>query len=250
MFPFPKKRAAISPCAQPDFEELEGRCLRSVTVEQGYPGFYYVQGDSSNDTINISVTQANDSFTLDGTTYTGVSYIQVSGGDGDDTINVTSVDGSGDISAGITGDGGNDTINLNFDGAVSGGDGDDTITLKDAFMGTAWGDAGNDKIILQGANVAADIEGGDGDDLIDATASDCGLYLQGGAGNDTILGSEYNDQIDGGGGTNSLVGNGGNDAICAEADSSDTVDGGADGDVLYSNGSDASVNNVEYIYYD
>ena len=229
-------------------EELEERCLRSVSVQQGYPGFYDIEGDASNDIINVQVSQQNHTFTLDGTTYADVAYIEVHGGDGDDIINVQSVDGDGDIGAGISGDGGNDIISLNFDGAISGGDGNDTIFMNNSFCGMAWGDGGNDAMYLMGANISADVQGGDGDDLIDATRSDCGLVLHGGNGNDTILGSAYTDEIYGDGGTNSLVGNGGNDDIFTANDSGDTVDGGDDTDNLYSNGTEASVSNVEYIF--
>ncbi len=60
-------------------ENLEGRRLLSVTVNQTSPGFYEVNGDESDNVIVVSVSQNDQSFTLDGITYTGVNYIYVAG---------------------------------------------------------------------------------------------------------------------------------------------------------------------------
>src|SRR2546430_7752437 len=150
-----------SPSASLIVENLEPRRLFAVTVSEGYPGFYEVDSDAESDGIAISVNQQEHTFTLDDNTYTDVSYIQVNGNEGDDTIGVTSVDGSGDITAAISGGDGNDNLTLNFDGGVWGGEGDDVLNLKDSFYGVADGEGGNDTISVSGVCVSADIQGGD-----------------------------------------------------------------------------------------
>src|SRR5690349_10896854 len=95
----PAAASAATPPSQRDpqygLESLESRRFFSVTVSEGYPGFFEVAGDEADDQISISVSQSDESFTLDGVTYTQVSYISVHGGGGNDTISVISIDGSG-----------------------------------------------------------------------------------------------------------------------------------------------------------
>ena len=97
-------------------ELLERRRLLSVAVAQTSPGYFEIQGDDSPNPINVQVSQGDDSFTLDGVTYSNVNFISVFGNGGDDTINVQSSDGPGEIGAAIDGGAGNDNISLNFDG--------------------------------------------------------------------------------------------------------------------------------------
>jgi Ca2+-binding RTX toxin-like protein len=90
------------------------------------------------------------------------------------------------------------------------------------------GGAGNDTIV-----------GGGGDDVLD-----------GGTGDDTIRGGPGNDQIFGGGGDDVLVGGQGNDTVSGDGgadtfawnpgDGSDAIDGGAGQDLLQFNGSNAA----------
>src|SRR4051794_233964 len=70
-------------------ERLEDRRLCSVTVTQGFTGYYTIQGTPAADNINVSVNRTAATFTLDGATYAGVQYINVIGGDGNDTIRVS-----------------------------------------------------------------------------------------------------------------------------------------------------------------
>jgi Ca2+-binding RTX toxin-like protein len=231
-------------------DDLESRKLFSVTVTQGYPGIYEVKGDGGSDDIEISVSMNDSTFTLDGITYNDVAYISVDAKNGDDTINLISADGEGSIAAGISAGAGNDSITINFDGGVWGGGGDDTMHLTDSYRGQALGDDGNDQIYIVGACVDAEVNGGEGDDLIDCSAASCGLIIKGGNGNDTIYGSEYNDQIWGDAGDDVLNGNGGNDYFYARDGSSDTIDGGAGNDILVADESiDTSNINIEQIYY-
>ena len=57
------------------------------------------------------------------------------------------------------------------------------------------------------------------------------LFAQGLAGNDTILGGDYNDNIYGGAGNDTLLGYGGNDLLVGGL-GSDSLNGGAGNDIL------------------
>jgi len=208
-------------------DTLEGRRLLSVTVNEAFPGFYEVTGDAANDVISISVSQANQTFTLDDVTYTDVAYVSVYGGAGDDTIGVVSADGEGSIGTSVVGGDGNDTITVNFDGAIWAGAGNDTLRLTDSFRGQAYGEGGDDKIYVGGNTVNPDVNGGDGNDLIDASANNYGVVLHGGAGDDVLYGSVHDDELYGDGGNDSFYGNGGNDVIYFQVYS---PDGGQPGD--------------------
>jgi len=232
-----------------DLQNLERRRFFSVTVTEGYPGFYEIDGDNSHNNIAVSVSQTDNTFTPYGVTYPDAWFISVHTGSGDDTISLTSVDGDGGVGAGIDSGGGNDTISLNFDGAVYAGNGDDVLYLADSFRGEAYGESGNDQMYISGACVDAEIQGGSGDDLIDCSANEYSVVVHGGTGNDTIIGSEYDDQIYGDAGTDSLVGGGGNDSFYSRDGSNDYIDGGSGTDVVYANGTESSIVNVEYVYY-
>jgi Ca2+-binding RTX toxin-like protein len=230
-----------------DVETLESRKLFSVTVSQGYPGFYEVDGDASDDTISISVSQTNGTFTLDNTTYTDVQYVAVNSGGGADTVSVLSADGSGMAGAAISGGEGDDNLSLNFDGAIWGGDGNDSIHISDSFYGEVYGEAGNDQMFISGECVDARIEGGDGSDLIDCSGNNYSVLVYGGYGDDTIIGSNFDDQLYGDAGSDSILGGNGNDSIYSY-DNGDTIDGGNGGDVAYTSGASPTMSNMEAVY--
>src|SRR5690349_21817404 len=117
---------------------LESRRLFAATVSEGYAGHFEVFGTDAADTIAVTVSQSGESFTLDGTTYEGVSYINVYGGGGDDVISVRSPEGWGSIGASASGDAGDDDLTLDFDGGLWGGDGNDRLHLTDSFRGSAY----------------------------------------------------------------------------------------------------------------
>jgi Ca2+-binding RTX toxin-like protein len=224
---------------------LEHRRLFSVTVSQGYPGFYEIHADDSGNAINVSVSSADDTFTLDGTTYAGLQYLTVYGGAGNDTIHVLA-DAPSWYGASIQGGAGNDNIELNFDGAIWAGDGNDTVRLADSFRGEVYGEAGDDHMYVSGETIDAQIDGGDGNDVIDASDNHYGVVIFGGAGDDTIYGSQYDDQIYGGAGNNTLYGNRGNDAFYAGAN--DRVFGGGGSDLLYGTTASWNMDSVEHVY--
>lgn len=229
-------------------EPLERRRLLTVTVNETYPGYFEINGDGSDNAIVVSVSQDDGTFTLDGNTYTDVSYIYVYGNAGNDTIQV-SAPAPGSIGASVDGGDGADHLSLNFDGGIWGGAGDDVIDLADSFQGNVSGDAGDDRVTVQGECVDADIDGGDGNDYIDASLNDYRVVIRGGEGNDTIYGSQYNDQIYGDGGSNYLYGLGGNDTFYCQNGSADNVDGGGGTNFMYADAVEGNVTNVAYVFY-
>lgn len=228
---------------------LERRRHFSVSISEDFPGFYQITGDGSANTISLSVSMSEESFTFDEVTYYEVSYIVVSSGGGDDAITLTSVDGSGTIGAAVDAGEGADSVSVNFDAVVAGGDGNDSLYLSDSYRGEAHGDGGNDQIYISGACVDAVIEGGDGNDLIDCSANASGVTVHGGNGDDTIYGSAYADEIYGDAGTNLLIGNAGDDVFNSRDGSGDSIIGGDGSDMLYANGLESGVSGVEYTFY-
>jgi Ca2+-binding RTX toxin-like protein len=228
-------------------ETLERRALLSATVSEGYPGFYEVEGTEDADAIDILVDMSAGSFTLDGTTYSGVNYILVNARAGDDMVDVYSPT-SGDIACTVNGGDGSDGVWINFNGAIWGGPGDDYISLANSFMGEAYGDSGADVIYITDETVDAYIEGGSGDDFINATESGYGVTAYGGSGTDIIYGSEHADSIHGGAGVDYLYGNGGDDAIYAQNGVADYIYGGSGYDTVYADSNEAVLNGVEVVF--
>ena len=219
-------------------ETLEERRLFSVTVTQGFTGYFTIQGTPAADNIDVSVNRSAGTFTVEGVTYAGVQHLNVIGGDGNDMIRVAGT-GSGSLSASISGGAGNDSISLNFDGGIWGGDGNDNITLYDAFRGQVLGEAGSDNIMVIGNCIDTTIDGGTGDDGIDASHNNYGVVADGGPGDDAIIGSEFDDELYGGEGDDSIFGDGGNDAIYVQdSGGTDCVWGGNGYDTMYGNMND------------
>ena len=103
---------------------------------------------------------------------------------------------------------------------------------------------------ITGGYYTNNIWGGDGNDLLDGSASQYLMYLSGGEGNDTLIGSWVGAQLDGGNGDDNItsgygndwaLGGDGNDSIGSGAgvdrvhggNGNDTLNGGDDGDELY-----------------
>jgi len=226
-------------------ENLETRRLCSVTVTQGYPGYYQIDGDNGANSIVVSVNQNAQTFTLNGVTYTGVSYIVVNGYGGNDHIAVTG--SPGPIGCTIRDGDGNDSVSLNFDGAIYTGNGQDTISLKDSFEGEVHTGDGNDQIYVSGQCVGAVIYGGNGNDLIDASANLSGVTIFAGNGNNIIYGSNYDDLITVGSGSNVICCLNGNDTVYIKNGSPDTVFGGSGNDTVYGD-TFVTVYNVQAVF--
>jgi Ca2+-binding RTX toxin-like protein len=250
-FPFRKRsvRKPSSPSWQAGIERLEGRRHFDVTVAQTYPGYYEIDGDSAANSINVAVSQGNDTFTLNGVTYPNVSYITVNGNGGDDQISVVSDNEYGPIGCAVNGSDGNKNILVDgLTGVIHAGGGNNNIQLQDSFYGQVFGDSGSNNIYVVGDCAGAEIVGGAGPNMIDASRSNYGLTIYGGPGDDTIYGSAYDDQIYGGGGNDMMYGGGGNDTFYS---SGGTVVGANDGGIntLYSQGgANVTTINVQYIF--
>ena len=231
-----------------NLEILEGRRLLSVSVLQGYPGYYEVYGDDAADVIDISVSGADATFELDGVRYGGVAFISIYSGGGDDTVTVQ-IQGQTPIAAAVVGGDGNDTISLSGAGAIWGEGGDDTLRLTDAFRGEVYGGPGDDRIYVAGASADAEIAGEGGHDLIDATGCLYSVFATGGQGHDTLLGSNADDVLYGDAGHDLLIGYGGNDIFYVDDREHDRIIGGAGVDVAFADCDEAGIWGVEYVFY-
>jgi Ca2+-binding RTX toxin-like protein len=151
-----------------------------------------------------------------------VAY-NVTGTNGNDTLNQTSDVGPGTI-AGLAGD---DCI---FTGTgvatVSGDSGNDSVILQAGNTGTVNGGAENDSIHAVGAVGSMQLFGGAGADIFNTTSTANAQTIIGGLdssdGNDTVLtaggadwvfGNGGNDTVNAGGGNNTVIGGFGNDSI-------------------------------------
>ena len=231
-----------------DLETLERRRLLTVSVFQGYPGFYEVHGDDSADVIAISVSSADSTFTLDGVPYGEVAHISVFAYGGDDVVDVA-IDGPSAIAASIDAGSGNDVVAVVGGGAIWAGPGDDTLRLTDSYRGEVYGEQGDDVIVINGACADAQIEGGSGSDLIDASNSAYGIYASSGSGDDTVIGSQYDDWLYGNSGSDLLIGGAGDDTFNAVDMECDRLIGGAGVDVAWADVGEAGVWGVEYVFY-
>lgn len=187
-----------------------------------------------NDTV--SVTQANAKITLDG-------------GSGNDTFNI----GSGQIDpiGTLTLIGGTGTDQVNVDDHTK--PGNDSYALTNAAITRSnWtgrvnyssmegvkltAAQGNNLVTMSSAapNVAYVVNGGAGNDTINASASSVGVTLLGGSGNDVLKGGSGNDWLLGGFGNDQLEGNGGRD-ILVGGSGSDKLFGGDGDDILLASG--------------
>lgn len=228
-------------------ETLERRRLLSVSVVQGYPGYYEVYGTEAPDSVVIAASNADATFTLDGVIYTGVAYISVFTFGGDDVVSVT-IEGSGPIGAAILVGSGNDDASLTGAGAVWGQAGDDTLRLADSFRGEVYGGQGQDRLTITGGCADAHVDGEQGSDVIDAIGSAYGVFASGGHGSDTVYGSNYDDQIYGNAGNDLLFGNGGNDVFYSADIEHDWIIGGAGIDVAFVDLGEGTWG-VEYVIY-
>ena len=214
-----------------------------------------ISGDSGNNTIDAS-----------GLFVAGLTSVTLIGGGGNDLLigtqgsdvlignggNDTAFGGSGGdrLFGGsgkdrLFGEAGNDKVfgQGGTGDRISGGAGDDTLnggSGKDRIDETADADITltNTALTGLGNDVLAAIErafiiGGAGDNTIDVSGfnSDRQITVQGGAGNDVLIGSAGADNLTGGDGDDTLSGNDGDD-ILRGSDGNDSLDGGNGNDGL------------------
>lgn len=201
--------------------------------ESGVVG-QFAQGNKGADTIQGAV--GGD--TLLG----GRDDDSINGGGGEDFINGNLGDDRLYGGGRIYGEAGNDRIDTDADVAstVSGGDGNDYIVTGSRTNVPTWnlvyGDAGNDTLVGD-TSTTGEMHGGDGADRIAIIQDNVfgavsnGKLLDGGAGDDTIVGRSGSDTLQGGDGDDNLAS--GNDADTLDGGSgADTLSGGDGGDVF------------------
>ncbi|GGA34073.1 Hint domain-containing protein [Neptunicoccus cionae] len=160
------------------------------------------------------------------------------GGDDEDTFILGDGFGNDTISGG-EGGGDNDTVDasalttgvdVNYTGDEAGTltDGSDTATFSNMEVLVLTEQA--DTVDASASNSGVSIEGGGGDDVIVGSAG--GDSLDGGAGADSIDGGDGADTVYGGAGADTLSGGGGADTVYGGGDV-DMIDGGAAADLLY-----------------
>jgi Ca2+-binding RTX toxin-like protein len=191
----------------------------------GLPIRCMVLGGEGNDTINLGA--------MDDTCQGGAGNDTISGGSGFDLLQGLS---GNDL---LRGDGQSDTL--------IGGAGDDTLNGgrgADVLDGRTGRDTADyrdqtQSVIASLNGVADDGRVGEGDNVMTTIE-----VVEGGSGNDTLLGATGNDQLDGGEGNDvlqgrqgndTLIGGGGNDLLVG-ATGNDLLDGGTGADTLSGGG--------------
>jgi len=227
--------------------------VEQVLLRGGAPFGFEITGTDADEVLNggpladvIDGAGGND--TIEGR---GGADI-LTGGEGDDLITSSLPSSFGDFPSGALVDGGegNDTLRAG-DGAdtITGGDGDDLINGGHG-ANVISGGAGDD-IIRFGDQGGSTVEAGDGNDMIDGSflngqqahwsVGGGTAQLNGGEGNDTILGTNNADIISGQLGNDSVLAGGGEDTIFGgEGDdiltggqSNDVIEGGAGDDFIF-----------------
>ena len=228
-------------------ETLESRTLFAIGVSEGAPGFFEVTGDSADDAVSIFVDQSARTLSVNGVVYGNAAFVTVYGNGGNDQVSVSGT-GGGRIGASISGGEGDDVLSLgSVDGAIWGGPGNDRIDLESVFRGQAYGEGGNDHIVVSGLCTDADVRGGEGDDTIDAQGSSVAVVLYGDNGRDRLYGSPLADILDGGPGRDYLFGRDGDDQFYTRDDDLDYVIGGGGIDTCYCDATEMNISGVEVV---
>jgi Ca2+-binding RTX toxin-like protein len=237
-------------------------------VVDGGDGFdtLLFNGANINETMNITANHGRVKLTRDVGNVTmdlnSIEHIQIAAGGGADNIAVGDLTGTGVTEVTIdlaglgtdVGDGQTDTVTVN------GTAGSDTISVigvgttvvvnglseQVTMLHTDTGGAVSDVLA---------INAGAGNDTVDASAlpaGTVGLTIDGGAGNDTIIGSQGADTLIGGDGNDTVIGGRGNDTaflgngndtfVWNPGDGSDIVEGQAGTDTLVFNGANLGEN--------
>ncbi len=233
----------------------DGTLIGSLTIDTG----------GGNDVININSLDNNfvGDLLLDGSgdndrfviasqmNVTGALNLSADGGAGGDILDASAV--SQDVV--LFGGAGNDTLRggsgidelFGQEGAdvLTGGLGDDMLnggtgpgTETDVLLETANVDLTltADSLMGIGTDTLAEIEraeliGGDGNNIIDATNFTAAVVLRGGGGSDELIGTAFNDTMFGGSGNDSMFGLAGVDVLNGDADN-DSLTGGQGDDQL------------------
>jgi Ca2+-binding RTX toxin-like protein len=213
-------------------------------------------GANINEKIDISANGSRVRLTRDIGNVTmdlnGIEHIQLNALGGADNITVNDLSGTGVTQVAIdlastpntgAGDGAADTVTVNAT------KGDDVIAVQG--QGGSLTVAGLAELVTISGSEATDaliVAGGNGNDTLSAATllANTALTLDGGSGNDTIIGSQGADRLLGGDGNDTVTGGRGNDTallgngndtfIWNPGDGSDTVEGEAGTATLVFNG--------------
>ena len=158
--------------------------------------------------------------------FSNIQFASLEGSGGNDSLDASGFGGQ----TTLRGNNGDDTLrgspqNDLLDGGNGNNDlssffaGDANITLT----GTSVQGAGNDTLVSIEHFL---IQGGSGNNVFDASAFGIGVEMDGGGGNDYLIGSTHNDTLLGETGNDTLVGNGGSDLLDGGANSDQVVDSG------------------------
>jgi Ca2+-binding RTX toxin-like protein len=195
----------------------------------GNSGLNNISGGAGNDTINISGTAGAD---------------VIDGGTGDDTVNyltasdaISATIGSGGMSVQISGTSDVQTI-TNVEN-ISGTNNDDTFYISGAVSTTINAQGGTDAVDYSGLGDAINVDLSTGVGNVSGTSSSDDHTLQ---DVEDVMGSLYDDNIVGNDSNNTLSGNNGDDIIQGNG-GDDTIDGGSGSDtVSYVDATIAGVN--------
>ena len=184
----------------------------------------------------------------------GIETVDFNALGGADTINVNDLTGTDLTTVNLnlaatpgdpTGDGQADAV------IVNGTNGNDTIHVASFDNDSRIAVGGTLSVVVnisgaEGANDKLTVNALAGDDIVDASnlsANLIGLTLNGGAGNDLIVGSPGNDTVSGGTGTDTaMLGDGDDTFVWNPGDANDTVEGQGGQDTLQFNGSNVNEN--------
>jgi Ca2+-binding RTX toxin-like protein len=209
-------------------ETLEERRMMSAAAISVAHGVLTVRGSNADDQINVRSKGGEVNVSVVGGGHQNtksfaparIRQINIRGLAGNDRVSVSMPAFKGKTT--VTGDGGNDHINVITNGPATllGGEGDDKLTTD-----------------LNKKSVS--IDGGDGNDVI--RGSDGQDILTGGPGNDFLAGESGDDNIRGGDGMDTLSGGDGDDLLFGEAGvdrlsgdgGNDTLDGGSGSNLLF-----------------
>jgi Ca2+-binding RTX toxin-like protein len=228
------------------------------TVEggDGVDGLIF-NGANINENIDISANGSRVRFFRDIANVTmdlnGVEGIRFEALGGVDHIVIGDMSGTDLTGAGVA---------VHLEGAVGSGVGDgqvDTVTVNDTASAdqivintlsngavSVDGTAASLRVFESDANDQLVVNGGSGDDVIDASALAAGkisLTVNGGLGNDVVFGSQGDDLVNGGDGNDTaLLGAGDDTFVWNPGDDNDTIEGQAGTDTLLFNGTNVNEN--------
>ena len=217
-------------------ESLEERRFMSAAAISLAHGVLTLRGGNGDDQIHVTQKggQVNVSVVGSGHKNTRtcapaqIRQINIKGMAGNDGVQVSMSAFKGKTT--VTGDAGNDHINLITNGTATlvGGEGDDRLTAVSNKKSVRT-DGGDGDDVIRGGDGADTLTGGPGNDFLAGESGNDNI--RGGDGDDTLAGGDGDDLLFGEAGVDSLHGDGGNDTL--DGGSSSNFLSGGDGDDIF-----------------